>query len=102
MNKFKRLLGDKPFLKVLSTLLDTFKIISKWATTYTSKGLLRDWIDRQETPDLKLLHHMFLLQNVDTRVTFDSKETLGKMYFPQTADKKKQPYRRIFISFRRG
>lgn len=96
VNKFERLLGDKPFNKFPSTLLETFKRMSKWATTYTFHVLSRDWIDGQEMTDSKHPHYIFLPQNVDTQVTFDREEKLGQIYSLQRDDKDKQPRRQFF------
>ena len=95
-NKLERLLGKKAFLKVPTTLAVTFITISKWATTYTKRGISRDWGDRKETFDVKHPHHMFLLQNLDSQVLFGSAAKLGKMYLPQKPDNVKEPWRQFF------
>ena len=76
------LLGEDLATNVTMTLAKTFVTIGKFFTTYKRNGISMSWVERASFPDMKHPNHVFLLQNVYGKLTFNKPEQLRKMKFP--------------------
>ena len=56
----------------------------------------RDCVERDECIDMKHPHHMFLLQNLDARLKFDTAAKMAKLFFPAATDPKLEPGKNLF------
>ena len=90
------LLGEDPPTNVPMALKQTFLTIGKFATIYKKKGISMSWAERASFPDMKHPNHVFLLQNIFDKLTFNNPEELRKMKFAGHKKDDLNPWKKCF------
>ena len=90
------LLLKDPLKKVPMDLDKTFTVLGKYHTTYKKHGISMDWTDRSCCTDMKHPHHVFLLQNVFEKMTFDTIAKVRAIHFPESAEEDAEPWQKFF------